>query len=70
MAAANRYRARAPSPKDFDSDNTYSLVQDSVRDRKMTQVGLLLAFYIAHKSQTVVASSSTLRLSMSGSKSL
>lgn len=55
MAAANRYRARAPSPKDFDSDNTYSLVQDSVRDRKMTQVGLL-AFYIpSHKSQTVVA---------------
>ena len=50
MAAANRYRPRAPSPKrnggsntgigqhDFDSDNTYSLVQDSMRDRKMTQV--------------------------------
>ena len=44
MAAANRYRPRAPSPKrsgsaqhDFDSDNTYSLVQDSMRDRKMTQ---------------------------------
>ena len=36
-----RYRPRAPSPKtnsEFDSDNTYSLVQDSMRDRKMTQV--------------------------------
>ena len=40
MAAKQRYRARAPSPKnsEFDSDNTYSLVQDSMRDRKMTQV--------------------------------
>ena len=45
MAAANRYRPRVPSPNrtgsaqhDFDSDNTYSLVQDSMRDRKMTQV--------------------------------
>ena len=47
MAAANRFnRPRAPSPRqqqqpnhtDFDSDNTYSLVQDSMRDRKMTQV--------------------------------
>ena len=44
MAAANRYRPRAPSPKDFDSDNTYSLVQDSMRDRKMTQVGELKSF--------------------------
>ncbi len=37
--AANRYRPRAPSPKhgDTDSDNTYSLVQDSMRDRKMSQ---------------------------------
>ena len=46
MAAANRYRPRAPSPSqhqptDFDSDNTYSLVQDSMRDRKMTQVARL-----------------------------
>lgn len=40
MAAANRHRPRAPSPKqhDFDSDNTYSLVQDSMRERKLTQV--------------------------------
>ena len=41
MAGKQRYRARAPSPKnnsEFDSDNTYSLVQDSMRDRKMTQV--------------------------------
>ena len=42
MAGKQRYRARAPSPKnnsEFDSDtNTYSLVEDSMRDRKMTQV--------------------------------
>ena len=39
-ASKQRYRPRAPSPKhsEFDSDNTYSLVQDSMRDRKMTQV--------------------------------
>lgn len=35
MASNLRNRPRAPSPKDFeDSDNTYSLVQDSMRDNR------------------------------------